>query len=436
MAKIIKLKDNAIIGGTSNEDVYPITHSKAVYDTKNRILQDLIDIYDKNTIDTESLTESYNKLKSEFDALLGTGNTTEIIDTFEDIKGFLSGFQNSDNLASILDTIKESLDSVDNSIIEDVNNLKSTQLIAGNNITIDDDYIISAVDTTYGVATHTKNGLMSANDKYKLDNILKGEGGTGGVGGSSETTEEIKVTTNVGYYANGDKIEVGTPLEMIFKRMLYRPTPADLKSKISTPNNVEYGSTKGFITYTAVKNDNGDIVEAYMDGDQTKILEFGEELNGERIAVRQLSGNYTAKETYRATVKFAESGDMEPKAITDQISVNVYRKWFAGKCSNPILASSNDVRALPSSGLLTTNNFTFTATNGWENFAIAVEANKQLSVVEAKGVTGNYATDSGMKGPYIIQVEGANGSQAVDYNVYIFSVDSPSNEKTFNVKLI
>ena len=51
---------------------------------------------------------------------------------------------------------------------------KQNKLTAGTNITISDDATISAKDTTYGTATTTAEGLMSASDKSKLNGIETG----------------------------------------------------------------------------------------------------------------------------------------------------------------------------------------------------------------------------------------------------------------------
>ena len=45
------------------------------------------------------------------------------------------------------------------------------KLTAGSNITISEENIISAKDTTYNAATQLVDGLMSKDDKKKLDGI-------------------------------------------------------------------------------------------------------------------------------------------------------------------------------------------------------------------------------------------------------------------------
>lgn len=49
---------------------------------------------------------------------------------------------------------------------------QDTTYTAGENISISEDNIISAIDTTYSLATSDYDGLMSKNDKSKLDSII------------------------------------------------------------------------------------------------------------------------------------------------------------------------------------------------------------------------------------------------------------------------
>lgn len=67
---------------------------------------------------------------------------------------------------------------VGNNITVDANGVISAQTgptyTAGTNVQISDQNVISATDTTYSVATQSDPGLMSANDKTKLDGIATG----------------------------------------------------------------------------------------------------------------------------------------------------------------------------------------------------------------------------------------------------------------------
>ena len=69
---------------------------------------------------------------------------------------------------------------------------KQDKLEAGMNITIDGN-MISAKDTTYGVATQTTNGLMSSADKKKLDGIAES---TNLSLAFNESTNSLTVTVN------------------------------------------------------------------------------------------------------------------------------------------------------------------------------------------------------------------------------------------------
>ena len=51
----------------------------------------------------------------------------------------------------------------------------------------------------------------------------------------------------IGYYKAGDIILSGTTIEDAFIKMVSQKSTGELKSKISTANDVEFGSQKGFI---------------------------------------------------------------------------------------------------------------------------------------------------------------------------------------------
>ena len=134
--------------------------------------------------------------------------------------------------------------------------------------------------------------------------------------------------------------------------MLSQKASAKLEWKLSTSNDVEFGTQKGYITYTAYRNGQGPMEQAYYDNNPNNKLIFSEEVGGIQTATRQLQGNYTQGETYFATVIYAasEDGSLPKKELTSKISVNVHRKWFAGVC-NSVPTTSAEVRALSGSGL-------------------------------------------------------------------------------------
>lgn len=76
MAKIKKLKENELIGGTSNEDVYPITHTKAIYDSNNVQL-------DKRLKDNENTLLKLREYVDDLSSLKVTDFTMTQMGTYE-----------------------------------------------------------------------------------------------------------------------------------------------------------------------------------------------------------------------------------------------------------------------------------------------------------------------------------------------------------------
>lgn len=199
----------------------------------------------------------------------------------------------------------------------------------------------------------------SRSKNYRNGTVVR----TGGGGSSSSSSgigsadaglsKDIHVNApKTGHVNPGEILRKGMGYEQIFRKMLYAPTPATLIGKLSTANDVEFGSTKGFITYTATRNDNGAMIKAFYDDKEENVLEFSGDPAGIQTATRQLQGNYTKGESYTATVIYAASddGDINETILTSKISVNVHRKWFAGVC-NSVPTTSAEVRALSGSGL-------------------------------------------------------------------------------------
>ena len=252
---------------------------------------------------------------------------------------------------------------------------------------------------------------------------------------SSLLIEDLHSTTDVGYIKNGNVFTKGTSIENILRNMLYKASGAELKGTISTSNDVEFGSAKGVITYQAVKNGNGDITKAYYDNNEANILTFGAEMNGIRTATRQLQGNYTQNETYSAKVTFARGTDCAEVTLENRISVNVRRKWFAGVVSS-VPTTSAEVRALASSGLYTgAGTYKFGA-GIWKMIVICIPT----GIIQEIGVTaypGNFIEDTGVcSGPTVVSVEGSNGSEAQNYNMWIIKAETNNDADTFTFKTI
>lgn len=261
-----------------------------------------------------------------------------------------------------------------------------------------------------------------------------------GIGNGSDTGigRDIRVNSpSVGHIITGSVLPSGMRYEQIFRKMLYAPTPATLVAKLSTANDVEFGSAKGTLTYTATRNDNGPMTKAYYDNQEENVLEFAGDDTAIQTATRQLQGNYTQGETYSATVIYAASddGDINETILTNKISVNVKRKWFAGVC-NSIPATSAEVRSLLSNGLYKGAGTYKFPVGQWKMFVICIPADtiKELTLTS---YPGNFIEDTGVcTGPFEVKVEGANGSEAIAYKMWVVKSIMTNDADTFTFKTI
>lgn len=279
------------------------------------------------------------------------------------------------------------------------------------------------------------------NDKIKFDNqfVNGGQGSDwteGGSNASFKLSKNIIVTApQTGHIKTGDVILQGTTYEDIFVTMLAKKASAKLSGILSTSKEVEYGTSKGYISYTAVRNGQGAMKKAYYDNNEANILTFSKEVDGIQTATRQLSGIYTQKETYIATVEYDASADgsLTEIKLNDSISVNVRRKWFAGICTS-VPKASNDVRALQSSGLYTGPGTYKFPVDKWKMFVICIPTDtiKDLTLT---AYPGNFIEDrGGCSGPIEISVEGANNSEAIKYKMWIVQSIMVNDSDTFTIK--
>ena len=249
-------------------------------------------------------------------------------------------------------------------------------------------------------------------------------------------TKEIRVNAPQPVHISpGAIFKQGTGYEQIFRKMLYKPVPATLVGKLSTANDVEYGSAKGILTYTATRNDNGAMIKSYYDDNEENVLEFSLEVNAAQTAIRRLTGNYTKGETYTATAIFAASDDLDEITLNSKISVNVLRKWFAGVCSS-IPSNSLEVRSLLSNGLYKGAGIYKFPVGQWKMFVICIPADtiKELTLTS---YPGNFIEDTGVcTGPSEIKVEGANGSEAITYKMWVIKSVMTNDADTFTFKTI
>lgn len=256
------------------------------------------------------------------------------------------------------------------------------------------------------------------------------------IGGGGSLGQDITVSSpQVGYVKPGKVLQKGMSYEEIFIAIFSGVNSASLVSRLSTPNDVEYGTSKGMITYTSNKGSQGAIVKAYYDGDEDNVMEFSPESNGIQTATRILEGQYVKNETYTATVVYSASEDGKtPEAtLTDKISVNVRRKWFAGICSS-VPATSAEVRALGTSGLYSGPGTYKFSVDKWKTIAVCIPADviKELTLT---AYPGNFIEDTGITtGPVDISVEGANGSAAISYKMWVIQTPGLNDPDTFTLK--
>lgn len=262
---------------------------------------------------------------------------------------------------------------------------------------------------------------------------------TGGGSGGGNTTVvtgsaalEAEITSNAaktGHIEAGQVLPKGMTFTQFVKALLFKPTPATLEGRLTTGNDVEYGSTKGQINYTATRHGNGEMLKAFYENDEKNLLEFSTEVNGVQTAMRALSGIYTQGETYKATVVYAasEDGSIPETTLNNSITVNVRRKWFAGVVSS-IPTTSAQVRALSASGLFNgIGTYGFTISN-YRTFVICVPSGTIKDVSLEGRYQYNFMDLDSAANPQKVSVEGANGSAAIEYTMYIFTTTTASTE--------
>lgn len=282
------------------------------------------------------------------------------------------------------------------------------------------------------------DSLTYRKEKDRLS-IIAGGGTSSGIEGTNAVfPRNIEVTVDrVGYFKAGDIILGGTTVVDAFIKLISQKSTGELRSEISTNKDVEYGSPKGFITYTAVRNSQGPMEQAYYDGNPNNKLNFSEEVGGVQTATRQLDGFYTQKETYIANVIYAASEDdvLPRKVLSDSINVNVHRKWFAGVCSS-MPKTSDDVRALGSNDLYSgPGTYQFPVSN-WKIVVVCVPSDSVCDISIASSY-GNFIENGKVcSGPKAISVAGANGKDEINYKMWVIQTPGLNDPDSFTFKTV
>lgn len=275
---------------------------------------------------------------------------------------------------------------------------------------------------------------------YKNNSLGSGNiGGSsqGDTGGSCVLTKPITATTSVGNVNSGTLFNVGTPIENILRSILYKAKEAEFTAQYLGDVNVEYGTERKNIRYTATRNSSGELTSVKIDAVEyieSFMPKDGDIRTWERVLATETEKTWTSPiNKFSATAYFAASDDNSilPKQIYSEITISCYRRWFAGQVSkNWRPQGSDDIRSLGGS-LLTGNEFSFNVSEGWAWFAIAIPVEKSVSYLEfsinSKGNDLSMADPFGVG--YNIPVNDASGSNPVSYKVYLYKTEDYVNNK-------
>lgn len=265
---------------------------------------------------------------------------------------------------------------------------------------------------------------------------------------SSDPIIKKKIIVNadkVGHVLKGKIFEDKTLIESILRSILYKSEPATFIGRISISNDVEIGTSRGTITYTINQNDNGNLARSYYidnlsSGNPEVNLSYGSpNANGDRVASRVMSGYMTVTETYLAYANFLANAELELPAITldNRISVNPRRRWFSGTPAT-VPETSDSVRAMPSSGLLTSLTFSFNIKRGSKNVMFCIPDTYALSKIVYDGVVSGLVVTNQFTARAVNSVYGANSQSPVGYKCYykindIEDIEEANDKYTINL---
>jgi hypothetical protein len=274
-----------------------------------------------------------------------------------------------------------------------------------------------------------EQGIGSKGGTVVLNATSNGSTGGGSVNNECSGLKNDLVTrTSVGYINSGVTLLKGMTCEEIFRLMFYKALEPTFTGTLEGSTDVEVGTPKTRITYTADKKDGGELTVVNMENGAEN---YAERFTGDgavKTYVRELqtadSKYWEHSETYRATAFFDGVG----KPFESTITVKTYRKWFAKsvawtrdfKESDHLPKSSDDVRAFESQGTLsdTTTSIHFELKQDWVLVLVALPS--ELSIKDARQDT---QPGFDMKGDITsagnIEVSGATkGMNTATYKLY------------------
>lgn len=280
---------------------------------------------------------------------------------------------------------------------------------------------------------------------------------------SSDMTVQLGTGGSLGNYKTGDVIPEGTSLETILKKILMKQIPPTYTNpSISISNNggfaagsYEYGSViipKLKATYT--KNDGGDLTSIAIRQGSINVA-TGDKFPLEYIASEPIS--LINSISFSATCAYAE-GAIKNDNLGDPYTIghipagsktssnytfSPYRQgYFWGvldtdssvPLTSEIIRNGTKKNGSYSSGLIT--GIKASAVTNRKRIFVACPATNRgvIKVIMPSAMNANCTADF-IKQSSTVNVEGANGSVGIEYNVWVYEPASISDDQTFTVTL-
>ena len=276
-----------------------------------------------------------------------------------------------------------------------------------------------------------------------------------------EIGSEIKVTQAVGALDPNKTFDATTKLKDILKQMLQK----EMQPTVTQPSvSLTFASAKAYEVGTKITPSYSAKLNAgsYSYGPATGITatSWSVSATGVETPLTTATGSFpeiTVADgmNYRITAVATHGAGADPvtnlgnpaeaskkiaagtKTATSG-AITGYRNWFTGFSSEAVDSSSYNsafVRALtPKNNAVNTAAFTITTQAGTQRVFVAVPAGYKLEYVTDRSALNANITAKFNK--YSVQVEGANGYTATEYNLFAYEPKTVLGAATYDVKLI
>ena len=299
-----------------------------------------------------------------------------------------------------------------------------------------------------------------------IDLIMKTKNSTGGhdimypytktTNVSTRESIEVMLSEPIGSFSNGDIIAADTSIDAIVKKLVQQQIPPTYTS----PSISLSVSGKAAGSYEAGTSCNPTFTSTFTAGDAGAITEH--KITKDDVSVATgTSATLTHSETFvlpEATVKFKSTCTYEDGAIkndnfgeaypntaikagsksSSEKSYTGFRKYFYGADNGTVaITTSDDIRALTGSSVAAAAGKTFTlkVTKGQRRATFAYPASLR-DVSSVKYVEFNNDESKTFFTQTLVDVEGADGFDAVSYKVYTYIPDQAfPSDMTFSVTI-